>query len=61
MIPYLNRSVAMAQELLQKVRSRAKQGSICLGDVEEILSNTDFTGGEGLLATTGTDNQVSIR
>lgn len=50
---------AMAQELLQKVRSGAKQGSITLKDVEEILSNADFTSGEGLLATTGTDNEVS--
>lgn len=49
----------MARELLQKVRKAAKQGSIQLADVEEILSNEDFTSGEGLLATTGTDNEVS--
>ena len=41
----------MATELLEKVRSGAKQGSIQLKDVEEILSNRDFTSGEGLLVT----------
>ena len=48
----------MARELLEKVRSGAKQGSIQLKDVEEILSNRDFTSGEGLLVTTGPDNEV---
>lgn len=48
-----------AQELLQKVREGAKLGSVRLDDVEEILSNEDFTSGEGLLTTTRSDNQVS--
>lgn len=42
----------MAAELLLKVKEGAVRGSIKLEDVEEILSNDDFTSGRGLLTTT---------
>ena len=41
-----------AQDLLLRVKDGAVRGSVKLKDVEEILSNDDFTSGRGLLTTT---------
>lgn len=41
-----------AEELLLKVKSGGIRGSVKLKDVEEILSNDDFTAGTGLLTAT---------
>ena len=44
--------MSLAEELLLKVKSGGVRGSIKLKDVEEILSNDDFTAGTGLLTAT---------